>query len=299
MLFVTCVVLNYNDAKMSVDLAMAIKKYSTIKHVVIVDNCSTDNSWSTLSRLDDEKIICIRTERNGGYGYGNNYAARYALDHLNSDAVLIVNPDVAFNEELTYTLIQAIQQDPSVGVASAIQLDRNGCEIKRSAWRIPTIWEYIISLDQLLSKLMKGFYYSLEELHKAPIVPVDCVAGSLLMITREAFEATKGYDEEMFLYCEETTLGCKIKKAGYRTVLCSDVSYKHLHGASISKSIQSSLKQRKILLQSHHLLLKKYLKANRFQLMVDTVVGQISLLQEAVKNFIRVPIKNKCFAKEI
>ena len=119
------------------------------------------------------------------------------------------------------------------------------------------------------------------------------------MITREAFEATKGYDEEMFLYCEETTLGCKIKKAGYRTVLCSDVSYKHLHGASISKSIQSSLKQRKILLQSHHLLLKKYLKANRFQLMVDTVVGQISLLQEAVKNFIRVPIKNKCFAKEI
>ena len=299
MLFVTCVVLNYNDAKMSVDLAMAIKKYSTIKHVVIVDNCSTDNSWSTLSRLDDEKIICIRTERNGGYGYGNNYAARYAFDHLNSDAVLIVNPDVTFDEQLTCTLSQAIQQDPSVGVASAIQLDRNGCEIKRSAWRIPTIWEYIISLDQLLSKLMRGFYYSLEELHKAPIVPVDCVAGSLLMITREAFEATKGYDEEMFLYCEETTLGCKIKKAGYRTVLCSDVSYKHLHGASISKSIQSSLKQRKILLQSHHLLLKKYLKANRFQLMVDTVVGQISLLQEAVKNFIRVPIKNKCFAKEI
>lgn len=291
MLFVTCVVLNYNDAKMSVDLAMAIKKYSTIKHVVIVDNCSTDNSWSMLSRLDDEKIICIRTERNGGYGYGNNYAARYAFDYLNSDAVLIVNPDVTFDEELICTLSQAIQQDPLVGVVSAIQLDRNGREIKRSAWRIPTIWEYIISLDQLISKLMRGFYYSLEELHKAPIVPVDCVAGSLLMIRREAFEATKGYDEEMFLYCEETMLGCKIKEAGYRTVLCSDVSYKHFHGASISKSIQSSLKQRKILLQSHHLLLKKYLKANRFQLMVDIVVGRISLLQEAVKNFIRVAIK--------
>ena len=88
----------------------------------------------------------------------------------------------------------------------------------------------------ILGRLIPSFYYSVKELHASALVKVECVAGSLLMLSKQAFEKTGGYAENMFLYCEETTLGCKIKKAGRISYICSDVQYYHMHGVSIIKS---------------------------------------------------------------
>ena len=103
---------------------------------------------------------------------------------------------------------------------------------------------------------------------------------------KKTFETIGGYDEDMFLYCEETMLGCKMKAAGFATYCCSDVSYIHMHDVSISRSIASTVRQKKIMLNSHHLLLKKYLNANSFQLAIDIVVGKIYLAEETVKTIL-------------
>lgn len=138
-------------------------------------------------------------------------------------------------------------------------------------------------------RLTQNNYHNAEFLHRNPITKVDCVAGSLLLISREAFEKTGGYDENVFLYYEETILGCKMKKAGLDTYVCSDVHYLHLHGISISKSVTSEVKRKKLLLKSHHYTLKNYLNANCFELALDEVVGKIAIAEEYVKAvFVRV-----------
>ena len=282
-----CIVLNYNDAMNTLKLSKEISTYDSIDDVVIVDNLSTDDSAEQLKTGAGNKMHFIQTDRNGGYGYGNNFGARYAFSSLQADAAMTVNPDVKFDEDLVKRLKHALVDYENVGVVSAIQLDANGKEITRSAWRIPGKWNYIFSVGMILGRLIPSFYYSVKELHASALVKVECVAGSLLMLSKQAFEKTGGYDENMFLYCEETTLGCKIKKVGLVSYICSDVQYYHVHGVSITKSIKSTVRQKRIMLQSHHLLLRRYLRANQFELLVDNIMGMVSLFEECIKTVVR------------
>lgn len=282
-----CVILNYNDAAHVVSLVEQIRDYDSLYAIILVDNCSTDDSWQVLQTLAGGKVHTCRTDRNGGYGSGNNFGVKYAKEVCGCDHALIANPDVQFSDALVKRLAQALQEDDSRAVASAIQCNAKGERITRSAWRIPNAWRYIFCTGSLLRKWGENFYFTLEELCSQPTVEVDCVAGSLLLVDADKFLSVGGYDEEMFLYCEETTLGSKMKQAGYKSVVCSDMEYLHLHGVTISKSISSAVRRKKILLESHHLFLCRYLKANLLQRAVDVVVGKIVLLEEAAKTLVK------------
>ena len=280
---VVCVILNYNDADGCIDLARKIKSYRVLSSIIVVDNCSTDSSFMNLKIHDKDLYYLLATCHNGGSGYGNNYGMKYAFEKLGADAVLICNPDVSFEENMVERLSKIMEMRPNCGVVSAVQYDRYGKEINQSAWSIPNIWNYIFSVGKLSSLIAVNFYHNAEFLHRAPITKVDCVSGSLLLISRIAFEKTGGYDENVFLYCEETILGCKMNKARLETCICSDVHYLHFHGLSISKSVTSAVKRKKLLLKSHHYTLKKYLNANYLALLVDYIVGKIAIAEEYIK----------------
>lgn len=280
---IACIILNYNDSDNCIELAKKIKSYRGLSSIVVVDNCSTDKSLLDLKVYDEDLYYLIATDHNGGYGYGNNFGMKYAFKKLGVDAVLICNPDVSFGENVVEHLSSAMEAQPNCGVISAVQYDRNGNEIDQSAWSIPHVWNYIFSVGKLSSHIAVNFYQNAEVLHRAPVTKVDCVAGSLLLVSRNAFEKTGGYDENVFLYCEETILGCKMKKAGFNTYICSDIHYLHLHGVSISKSVTSAVKRKKLLLRSHHYTLKNYLNANHFALLLDNVVGKIAIAEEYAK----------------
>ena len=284
---IACIILNFNDAERTLNLAEPVSTYSTINDVILVDNCSTDDSASKLKEHSVGNIHFLQTDKNGGYGYGNNVGLKFAFDDLGADAALIVNPDVTFDNDLVDRISNALAAEPEAGVISAMQLDADGTENARTAWHIPSKLTYIMSTGLILGRLAKSFYYPLGYLHEKSCVPTDCVSGSLLLMSKAAFEKTGGYDERMFLYCEETTLGCKLKKAKMKAYICSDVGYFHLHGQSITRSIKSTAHLKAIMLKSHHLLLKEYLGANRIELVTDTIVGKLGLLEECVKTFLR------------
>lgn len=48
---IDCVILNYNDADTTTDIINHIKEYSVFNHIIVVDNCSTDNSLDRLKNL--------------------------------------------------------------------------------------------------------------------------------------------------------------------------------------------------------------------------------------------------------
>ncbi len=78
---INCVILNFNDGETVSRLVHMIHDYDYLEKIVLVDNHSTDDSWEQLQVLKDEKVDLIRTEKNGGYGYGNNTGIRYAIEH--------------------------------------------------------------------------------------------------------------------------------------------------------------------------------------------------------------------------
>lgn len=48
---VGCVVLNYNDSSTTINLLKQIQQYNSIKRIVVVDNLSTDDSFSRLLNM--------------------------------------------------------------------------------------------------------------------------------------------------------------------------------------------------------------------------------------------------------
>lgn len=91
---VACIILNYNDAPTTINLVDSIKDYTLIDYIVIVDNCSTDDSWEQMQRYKSDKIHVIKSPKNRGYGAGNNIGLRYSSDTLNADYSIIANPEI-------------------------------------------------------------------------------------------------------------------------------------------------------------------------------------------------------------
>lgn len=282
-----CVILNYNDSENVIKLFNKIKDYKCLDEIIIVDNHSTDNSYERLKEIDNDKVRVVLTDHNGGYGYGNNEGMKIAFNTLNCDYSLIANPDVEFSEELVLKFVGLIEADKQVGIVSAIQKDIKGKEVLESAWKLPKKMQYVFSIGKLTSRLCESIYYKRDELYSEKEKVVGCIAGSLLCISKNAFNLTGGYDENIFLYCEETVLGYKLASVGLKSILLTDFSYSHLHGVTIGKAFKHRSKRQKLLNTSHHYVVGKYLKANVFERALDKLICGIRLLETYVVDMVR------------
>ena len=258
---VSTVILNYNDAPTTISLVERIKDYALLDYIVVVDNCSTDNSWEQLQHYKSDKIHVIQSPRNGGYGSGNNYGLRYSSEILNADYSIVANPDVQFDEECVEKFLQTLQEDDSTAIVSARQSNSPDC-----AWKDCSILQYIFATSLFFEVWLKIRSYPKNYFIEKDSVPVFAVPGSLLMVDLKKMLKYGLYDEDFFLYFEEFVLAQKFANAGLKTILRLDCSYVHNHHVSISKTYNRWSQQHAILLNSAELFLKKYKKANALQM---------------------------------
>lgn len=258
---VSCIILNYNDALTAIHLLECIKNYSIINFIVVVDNCSTDDSWEKLLCYKNEKIHVIRSEKNGGYGAGNNVGLRYSSEILRADYSIIANPDVLFDEKCIEKFLQTFQNDSSVAVVSAKQSNSPDC-----AWKNCSTMQYVMATSLFFEVWLKIRSYPLKYFKGKKFVPVFAVPGSLLMVDLKKMLKYGMYDEDFFLYYEEPVLAQKFAEVGLKTILRLDCSYVHNHHVSISKTYNRWSQQHSILLTSAELFLRKYKKANIIQM---------------------------------
>lgn len=269
----TCMILNYNDSHTTLKLYDHIKKYSCFDAIVIVDNCSADDSFEILSeQAKGEHVYVIQTGANGGYGSGNNYGVRFIKNNIGSKYILLCNPDVLFEESTVFKMTDVFASNEKIGVVSAVQKDIDGNIIQDIGWKIPSALEYALMGTRISNKIFTPV--PREKLLEKEYCEVDCVPGACLMFDADKFLEVGGYDERMFLYCEETVLGIRMKNAGYRTVLATGLFYKHEHSVSISKSISSVKKQKQLIFDSRRFVMKEYLHAGPLMMQLSKSVQQ-------------------------
>ncbi|EXG83648.1 putative glycosyltransferase [Clostridium sp. ASBs410] len=265
---ISCIILNYNDPETTISLVNSIVNYKILDSIVIVDNCSTDDSVSRLQAVAGGKVHLFSTERNGGYGYGNNQGIRYAYGTLHASHVLIANPDVKVTEGCIQAMKDSFLKISRLGVAAAVTRDGTG-EVALSSWRINGLMGDLLDTGLITRRIFARWLNDRPELkadfEKERYVYVDAVLGSLFMADINALMECGLYDEDVFLYYEEKILGFQLKKKGYGTVLLLNQTYVHLHSVSINKNVKSILKKQAILHESKLHYYKNYLGINRFQ----------------------------------
>ena len=154
----------------------------------------------------------MQLEETVGFGQANNAGARRARAPL----ILLLNQDTVVREGSLGEFIELMEEHPRCGVAGGLVYDGDD-ELERSTGSFPTLSSMV--LDRLLGRLppARGLLGQLSERHwtgYGEARRVDWVTGAYLWIRRELFEELGGFDENIYLYCEDVDLAYRALLAG-------------------------------------------------------------------------------------
>ena len=266
------VVLNYNDADNTLKVLGNTANYGVFDKVIVVDNASNDDSRIRLKSYceDNEKIYFVENHENKGYGAGNNIGI-FVAKKLGMDLALIANPDTDFEERVIKVLKSAMEKNENIGICaplvetSDVYGSRENVLNGASCWPMRDFLHSLAENGPICRRIFtKSLHYD-RNFYNAKIRKVGAVLGALLMVRVDAFIKVGGYDEKMFLYGEEDLLSKKMEGIGLKTAVITGYKYKHIHSASIKKSLKSLYSRQKIREESTMYFYKNYLKINLLQ----------------------------------
>lgn len=267
------VIVNYNDYKTTIKLLENIKDYKILDLIVIVDNNSSDSSIKELKKYASKKVILLENKENKGYASGLNTGAKYINKKLKDCNIIFSNSDIIIKEEADLEkLSNTITEDIKVVGPNIIQNTE-----ANKGWILPTIKDEILFNFPLISRKFKKKILYRDSYYKQDISIVDVVSGCFFMVDGKTLEEVDYFDENTFLYYEENILAKKIKMIFKKEAINNKVSVIHDHSITIDKNIKK-INKYKILKESQKYYVEKYLKANKFQLLLLYLTNKLSLL---------------------
>ena len=231
------VVLNYNDADTVITLVDKIKDYSCLKAVIVVDNCSSDDSFEKLDihyREYNEKVDVIKTSANKGYAVGNNFGVRFAEAEYDPEYVFVANPDIEVDERTLDKMLDVMDKHNDYGVIAPLVMEGY------NVWNLPGYIGMIESMFLIWFNLDKKAIKKQLLKRDDEVVTVGAVEGSFFLIRRKDYDAIDGLDERTFLYVEENILARRLQKISCKVGVCPNLFYHHYHSVSIKKIYHSS-----------------------------------------------------------
>lgn len=236
------VLLNYKTPEMTLEaLKASVQAIRGIEsaRIDVVDNDSRDGSEETIragvreAGYPAERVRVLQSGQNGGFGAGNNFAIRAAMESDDPpELVYIQNSDAFPAEDAIEVLVRFLEEHPEVGIVGSAIHGTDGAP-HTTAFRFPTV------LSELESGLALGMVSKLLEDHRVTIAPrptqtceVDWLAGASMMIRGRVLEEIGLFDETFFLYFEETDLCRRAKLAGWPTYYVVESRVAHVGSAS-------------------------------------------------------------------
>jgi N-acetylglucosaminyl-diphospho-decaprenol L-rhamnosyltransferase len=218
-------------------IASSDKNDYSISNVIVVDDCSNDNSLFGIEEIE-LPVKIIQNQDRKGYGASCNIGAFAGTAEL----LLFLNTDIKLNK---YTLDISVKnyvklKEENVGILGIQLLEIDG-KISRCTSRFPTPGNLIVEtlfLNKAFPRLFKGIQVDWD--HRESRV-VDQVMGAFILISRELFERVDGYSKNFFVYMEDLDLSLRLNKIGYKNFYLTDATALHLGGGTARKFWWESL----------------------------------------------------------
>ncbi len=286
---VTVLILNYLTWQDTVCYAADLKRQTGIRlFVLIVDNCSPNGAFEQLSAVfaADPAVGVIQTDRNGGYAYGNNAGLRH-LQGRETDYIIISNNDVRLHDpELIRNLVAAYRQLPAPALVAPCMFVGGKEDQKHQAWRLPRYRDDLFASLRTLYWLADGLRltnrYSFPAGDRS-VHRVDCLNGSFFTGKKEVFDQLGPWDENTFLYGEESILGQKIRTLGLNNYLVRSLGFHHELGGT-TRRVKSAVQLQRYWLESAVYYQKKYRNAGRVKVFILQSLFSIWVVETVLLN---------------
>lgn len=274
------VVLHYMALQMTTDCVnnLLIAFGDNSIHIVIVDNCSPNESGKELKRKfeGNEKVLVILNSSNEGFAKGNNIGYSYLKDNYNCDFIVVMNNDVLINDNLFLDKIKDIYLQtnfsvlgPDIYAPNSPRKHQNpfflhGIEKEKlikqlnqmkynydhfQSWYKKTLLKNAIKSVNFLSIIYRFIKYTI--LHKEiidykkeyvnPVLHGACYIFSRSFIENRDYAFFPG----TFLYCEENILHFQCIQKQLKMIYSPEIHVTHLEDVSTSMVLKQNFDKEK------------------------------------------------------
>lgn len=219
---VSVIVVNYNTADLIPSCLNSILKQDDVNYeILVVDNHSDDDSLQVLKDYESQ-IKLIPNETNRGFGRANNQAARLATGRF----LFFLNPDAALTSSKDLKTLCDYLENNNYGLVGTRIVNRN---------------------EQTELTAFDHYPHQSQTNYDFRSLPgeIASVLGASMFMRHNLFDELNGFDEEYFLYAEETDLCLRIRKAGYAIGYCNEVTVQHIGSASERKNSRIDVMRKK------------------------------------------------------
>ena len=227
---VSIILVSYNTEALTRECLLSlVEKTSGVNYDIwVVDNNSSDNSCEMIKN-EFPQVHLIENKENKGFGAANNQAIKL------SDAkyIFLLNTDTLLINNAIKILYEYMESNPEIGACGGNLYDANGKHVH-------SYGHYKTFTSKMVKTFKLGAFYPKErtinedkgENEGDLFKEVDIIVGADLMLRKSVLDEVGIFDEDFFLYDEETELQFRIKQAGHKIMLNPNSKIAHLEGKS-------------------------------------------------------------------
>lgn len=219
-----CIVMYRNDVTIIQNAINSFLDSNLKVTLFLIDNSPTDE-LKDISQ--DNRVIYIHNPSNPGFGAAHNISIEKAMA-MKSDYHLVLNPDVYFESGTLEKILEFMNENSDVGNLMPKVLYPDG-RIQYLCKLLPTPYDWIGRRFNPLKKMIerRNELFELKFTGYNRIMEVPYLSGCFMFLRLSAIKEIGGFDENIFMYGEETDLCRRLVSRGYRTVFYPEVTIYH------------------------------------------------------------------------
>lgn len=232
------VILNYNSAKY-LDLCIKSIFKSDLQNfkveVIVVDNDSTDNSFTLAKSNHFSNLKFKSSPGNIGFSAGNNFGLKFISS--NSRYVLFLNPDTTVKPDTLAGMINYFDTHPQVDAATCdVILALTGKTQPECHRDFPSPLNAFLHFSGISSDR-----YFMNHLDYLRLQKINCCVGAFTMVKKSVGDAIGWWNEKYFMYGEDLDFGYQLRQHGFQLYFVPDYKITHYQGMS-SGLVKTKLK---------------------------------------------------------
>jgi GT2 family glycosyltransferase len=248
------IIVNYrgwSHLKKCLDALASYGQEKIMTEVIIVDNQSSDGKLDQF-KSDYNEFIFISNKVNGGFSSGCNLGSRSASGNF----LLFLNPDTVAPESEVEKLFEKAKSNPGNYISSCRQVNERGKESR--AYGIFPGYGTLTGPGRAIYRILNKnkLRDKIEEINN--VIYPDWVSGSVMMIDKEIFKTTGGFDEDYWMYSEDTDICRRARDKGGNIAYFTDITIQHNHGGSSRINLKTTSLTKTEVFISNHIYISKH-----------------------------------------
>ncbi len=229
------IVLYKNDKEVILKVIKSFLIANCNSRLFLIDNSPTDE----LAELaKDSTCEYLHNPSNPGFGAAHNIAIKLALE-MGSKYHAVLNPDIYFDKDVIPQILDLMESDDQIGNVMPKVFYPNG-SIQFLCKLLPTPYDWIgrrfNPFKKMVEKRNELFELRFTNYDKQMNVPY--LSGCFMFLRLDALKKVGLFDENIFMYGEETDLGRRLLQAGYKNMFFPKVSIIHEFQKGSHKSLK-------------------------------------------------------------